>query len=42
MQRTLGAAMVAMVLYLRPLYSAVIGWLVLGERVEWFHEVGAC
>ena len=41
MQRVLGAARVAMVLYLGPLYSAVIGWLVLGERVEWFHGVGA-
>ena len=37
MQRVLGAARVAMVLYLGPLYSAVIGWLVLGERIEWFH-----
>ena len=41
MQRTLGAARVGMVLYLGPLYSAVIGWLVLGERIEWFHAVGA-
>lgn len=41
MQRALGAARVAMVLYLGPLYSAAIGWAVLGERIEWFHAVGA-
>lgn len=41
MQRTLGAARVAMVLYLGPLYSALIGWAVLGERIEVFHAVGA-
>lgn len=41
MQRVLGAARVAMVLYLGPIYSAGIAWLVLGERVEPFHFVGA-
>jgi drug/metabolite transporter (DMT)-like permease len=41
MQRALGAARVAVVLYLGPLYTAVIAWLVLGERIEWFHGVGA-
>ena len=41
MQRALGAARVAMVLYLGPLYSALIAWWVLGERIEWFHGVGA-
>ena len=41
MQRVLGAARVGVVLYLGPLYSAVISWAVLGERVEWFHLVGA-
>jgi drug/metabolite transporter (DMT)-like permease len=41
MQRVLGAARVGVVLYLGPLYSAVIGWAVLGERVEWFHLIGA-
>ncbi len=41
MQRTLGAARVSMVLYLGPLYSAVVGWLVLGESIEVFHGVGA-
>ena len=41
MQRTLGAARVGVVLYLGPLYSAVVGWAVLGERIEPFHAVGA-
>jgi len=41
MQRVLGAARVSMVLYLGPLYSAVIAWLVLGEQIQWFHGVGA-
>jgi drug/metabolite transporter (DMT)-like permease len=41
MQRVLGAARVAMVLYLGPLYSALIGWAVLGEHIEAFHAVGA-
>jgi drug/metabolite transporter (DMT)-like permease len=41
MQRVLGAARVGVVLYLGPLYSAAIGWAVLGERIEWFHAVGA-
>lgn len=42
MQRELGAARVGMVLYLGPLYSAVLAWAVLGERIEGFHLVGAC
>ncbi len=41
MQRVLGAARVAAVLYLGPLYSAAVGWAVLGERIETFHAVGA-
>jgi drug/metabolite transporter (DMT)-like permease len=41
MQRALGPARVGMVLYLGPLYSAAIAWAVLGERIEWFHGIGA-
>ena len=41
MQRVLGAARVGVVLYLGPVYSAAIGWAVLGERVEAFHAIGA-
>jgi drug/metabolite transporter (DMT)-like permease len=41
MQRALGAARVSMVLYLGPLYSAAVGWAVLGESVHIYHAVGA-
>jgi drug/metabolite transporter (DMT)-like permease len=41
MQRTLGAARVAVVLYLGPLYTAVIGWAVLGETLTAVHAIGA-
>lgn len=41
MQRVLGAARVGVVLYLGPLYSAAIGWAVLGERIELYHGIGA-
>lgn len=41
MQRVLGAARVGMVLYLGPIYSAVVAHLVLGERIEAFHFAGA-
>jgi drug/metabolite transporter (DMT)-like permease len=41
MQKRLGAARVAQVLYLSPLYTALIGWGVLGERIEPFHGLGA-
>jgi drug/metabolite transporter (DMT)-like permease len=41
MQRVLGAARVGTVLYLGPLYAALAGWLVLGERIEIFHFAGA-
>jgi drug/metabolite transporter (DMT)-like permease len=40
MQRVLGAARVGVVLYLGPLYSAVLAWAVLGEQIEGFHLVG--
>lgn len=41
MQRALGAARVSVVLYLGPLYSAAVGWAVLGESVHIYHAVGA-
>lgn len=40
MQRELGAARVGVVMYLGPLYSALLAWLLLGERIEGFHLVG--
>lgn len=41
MQRVLGAAKVSAVLYLAPLYSAIVAHAVLGETIEWYHGVGA-
>lgn len=37
----LGASKAALVLYLSPVYSAGLAWLVLGESPQWFHWVGA-
>lgn len=41
MQRELGAARVGLVLYLGPLYSAVLAWGVLDEQLHGFHLIGA-
>jgi drug/metabolite transporter (DMT)-like permease len=41
MQRELGAAKSALLLYLAPVYGGIAGWLVLGERPGWHHAVGA-
>jgi drug/metabolite transporter (DMT)-like permease len=30
-----------LVLYLTPLYTAGIAWLLLGEPVRWYHALGA-
>jgi drug/metabolite transporter (DMT)-like permease len=40
-QRVLGASRTAGALYLGPLYTALMGWLTLDERLGWFHLVGA-
>ncbi|MBS0317846.1 MAG: DMT family transporter [Proteobacteria bacterium] len=40
MLRELGAARVSVVLYLGPLYAAVMAWLVLGEPIHAYHAVG--
>jgi drug/metabolite transporter (DMT)-like permease len=40
MQRELGAARVSVVLYLGPIYAAVIAWLVLGEPLKMHHLIG--
>jgi drug/metabolite transporter (DMT)-like permease len=39
-QKILGASRVAMTLYLGPLYTAVVTWLVLGESLGLHHWVG--
>ena len=41
LQRELGAARSALLLYLAPVYGGIGGWLVLGERPGWHHAVGA-
>jgi len=41
MQRELGAARTALMLYLTPLYGAIGAWLVLGEAPRWYHATGA-
>jgi drug/metabolite transporter (DMT)-like permease len=41
MQRELGAARSALLLYLAPVYAGIGGWLVLGERPGVHHLVGA-
>jgi drug/metabolite transporter (DMT)-like permease len=39
-QRMLGPGRVAMTLYLGPLYSALVAWLLLGESLGWHHVAG--
>lgn len=41
LQRELGAARTALMLYLAPVYGAAGAWWVLGERPGWYHAVGA-
>lgn len=40
MQRELGAARVSVVLYLSPIYTALMAWLLLGEGLSTFHLWG--
>jgi drug/metabolite transporter (DMT)-like permease len=41
LQRELGAARSALLLYLAPVYGALAAWVVLGEVPGWYHAVGA-
>lgn len=41
MQAQLGAAKTGLVLYLGPVYAAVLAWIVLNEPPHWFHLMGA-
>ncbi len=41
LQRELGVARTALMLYLAPIYAAIGAWLVLGERPGWHHAFGA-
>ncbi len=37
----LGAARTGVMLYLTPIYGALLAWSILGERLQWFHYGGA-
>lgn len=41
MQRELGVARTALVMYLSPIYAVAVAWAILGEVPQWFHGVGA-
>jgi drug/metabolite transporter (DMT)-like permease len=41
LQRELGASRTAMMLYLTPVYGALLAWGLLGEVPGWYHGVGA-
>lgn len=41
LQRELGAARSALVMYLSPLYATLGAWALLGEAPQWYHAVGA-
>jgi len=41
LQRELGAARTALMLYLSPVYGAALAWWLLGEPLAWYHFVGA-
>ena len=41
LQREIGAARTALMLYLPPVYGAAGAWLALDERPGWYHAVGA-
>ena len=40
-ERELGAARTVLLLYLAPLYGALLAWLILGEPPHLYHAVGA-
>ena len=41
-QRELGVARTGLMLYLAPLYAALLGWALLGEAPRAYHVIGAC
>jgi len=41
LQKRIGAARTALVLYLGPLYAAAVGWFALGEPLHIYHAIGA-
>jgi len=41
LQQQVGAARAGLVLYLGPLYTALLAWMLLGEPPQWYHLIGA-
>ncbi len=41
LMREIGASRTALVLYLTPLYTALLAWVLLGEAPHWYHAAGA-
>ncbi|MDE2368825.1 MAG: DMT family transporter [Burkholderiales bacterium] len=41
LQQELGAGRAALVMYLAPVYAALLAWWLLGEPPRWYHGVGA-
>ena len=41
LQRELGAARTALMLYLTPVYAPLMAWVLLGEVPRWDHAAGA-
>ena len=41
MQRYLGASKTGLILYLSPVYTALLAWLLLGEALRPYHLAGA-
>jgi len=42
LQKEVGAARAGLVLYVSPLYTALIAWWLLKETPQWYHALGAC
>lgn len=42
LQQEVGAARAGLVLYVSPLYTAIIAWWMLSEPPHWYHALGAC
>lgn len=41
LMREIGATRTALILYLTPLYTALLAWVLLGEAPHWYHAAGA-
>jgi len=41
LMREIGPVRTGLILYLTPIYTAALAWLLLGEAVRWYHALGA-